>query len=184
MTASSWYTLSGGEDSDFSGYSTYNIGDSVLVVYGKEAKYSTSSNALALVDETKEQMEAMGYTFEADPEKADVGLQLTYMEETDTYVSYMSDPYWWLDYPGYWGAGYWGGWSGWYHPYPVTYSSSTTTFMIDMVDLTADDASRLPVIWSAFAGGYTGYSSRNDLKKIEIAIGQAFGQSSYLRKTE
>lgn len=173
-----------GENADFSGYATYNIGDKVLVVSGRESEYSDSPNATALLNEVKEQMTALGYVYEPDIEKADVGLQVTYMEKTETYVSYMSDPYWWLDYPGYWGAGYWGSWGGWYHPYPVTYSASTTSLMLDMADLTAEEGEdkKLPVIWSAFAGGATGYSMRNDMKRLEMAIGQAFSQSSYLKK--
>lgn len=173
-----------GDNADFSGYTTYHIGDSVLVISGREARYSKTSNALSLVSEVREQMTALGYVYEKDIEKADLGLQVTYMEETENYVAYMSDPYWWLDYPGYWGAGYWGNWGGWYHPYPVTYSTSTTTLMLDMADLTADEGEdkKLPVLWSAFAGGATGYSIRNDMKRLEMAIGQSFAQSPYLKK--
>lgn len=176
------YTVKG-EDVDYSKFATYYIPDEVLVV-GEDGKAepSTTSNALALVGEVKEMMTSRGYTYVEDKEKAELGLQLTYMEETTKYLNYVSDPYWWLDYPGYWG-GYWGNYGGWYHPYPVTYTYSTTSLVLDMVDKTAAEGEdrKLPVIWSAFIGGESGYANR-DMMKLKLGIGQAFEQSAYIEK--
>lgn len=177
------YTVKG-DVSDFSGFTTYYIADEVMVVgENGKAEASTTSNALSLVNEVRKMMESRGYTYEADKTLADLGLQLTYMEETTRYLNYVSDPYWWLDYPGYWGSGYWGNYGGWYHPYPVTYTYSTTSLVLDMVDRTAvqGEDQKLPVIWSAFIGGETGYANR-DVFKLRAGIDQAFVQSSYIEK--
>lgn len=177
------YTVKG-EIEDYSKFTTFHIADEVLVVSGNgKEESSTSSNSLALVNEVKNMMTSRGYTYEADKETADLGLQLTYMEETTRYLNYVSDPYWWLDYPGYWGAGYWGNYGGWYHPYPVTYTYSTTSLVLDMVDRLAEagENKKLPVIWSAFIGGETGYANR-DAQKLKMGINQAFAQSEYIKK--
>lgn len=178
------YTVKGTQG-DFGGYATYYIADEVLVVSDNgKAQPSTSTNALALVGEVKKMMNSRGYTFIADKEQADLGLQLTYMEEAVKYLNYVSDPYWWLDYPGYWGPGYWGDWSGWYHSYPVTYTYSTTSFVVDMVDLTSPEGkdSKIEVVWSAFIGGETGNYINRDMAKLKLGINQAFDQSEYLTK--
>lgn len=177
------YTVKG-ENVDYTDFNTYYIADEVLVV-GEDGKAEASStnNALSLVDEVKKMMTSRGYEYIADKESADLGLQLTYMEETTRYLNYVSDPYWWLDYPGYWRPGYWGNYGGWYHPYPVTYTYSTTSLALDMVDKKAvqEDGQKLHVIWSAFIGGETGYANR-DVVKLRLGIDQAFEQSAYIKK--
>lgn len=110
---------------------------------------------------------------------ADLGIQLTYSYDTEYYVDYV-DPYWWLDYSGYWSP-YWSG--AWYYPYPVTYELSTHSLMADMADLTAtgDDNESHPIIWNCVINGASG-SGMSDLAKFKAAIRQAFAQSEYLKK--
>lgn len=173
------------KDVDFSEYSTFDIADSVLVI-GQTAKpyYSKSKNAQALVDAFKSNMESLGYTYAPSSPSAQLGLQVTYIEHTERYVQYNTDPYWWLDYPGYWPAGYWGNWTGWYYPYPVTYSYTTNALIADMVDLTpvvtADDSKPLTIVWSSYIGGPAGASIYADVQRMKVAIDQAFDQSPYL----
>jgi hypothetical protein len=114
-----------------------------------------------------------------------LGIQLTYVEKTERYVQYYDDPYWWLDYPGYWPAGYWGNWTGWYYPYPVTYTYTTNALVADMVDLTeeAREATPLKIVWSCYIGGPAGYSVQNDVNRMKAAVDQAFVQSPYLART-
>jgi hypothetical protein len=114
------------KDADFSDYTTFDIADSLLVI-GQSAKpeYSQSNNALALIQAFRTNMEKLGYIYTPDNPDADLGIQLTYMIKTERFLQYYNDPYWWLDYPGYWSPGYWGDWYGFYYPRPMVYSYST-----------------------------------------------------------
>lgn len=172
---------------DFTKIERFTLGDSVLVVGGKTPKFSKSPEALALVNRVKDQMKSRGYAFTDDPKNAQAGFMLTLILDRQEHLVYPQDPYWWLDYPGYWGSGYWaswGDWYGWYHPYPLSYSTETTTFMIDLADLTAPEGpgKKLPLIWSAVANGYSGTYFRTDMERLEIAIDQAFKQSPYIKR--
>lgn len=174
------------EDTDFSKYTTFTIADSILVLdsyMGCDTIKNASTDKL--VGEYRKMLEERGYTYvpkEDDvPVSADLAVQLSYVADTDYYTEYVN-PYWWLDYPGYWSSYYWGAWGGgWYYPYPVTYRFTTHSLMADMADLTAPTGENesLPVIWSCFINGSAG-SSRDDLQKFVDAIDQAFAQSEYL----
>lgn len=172
------------KDADFTEFQTFYIADSLLVI-GQSDKpaYSQSANALALIQAFKQNMEASGYTYSStDP---DLGLQLTYMINTQHYVQYYDDPYWWVDYPGYWLPGYWGNWFGYYYPYRVTYTYSTNALVADMVDLNSEqgDGKSLKVVWSAYIGGPAGPSVSYDVNRMKASIDQAFAQSKYLKGT-
>lgn len=171
---------------DFTSYRTFDLADSLLII-GQSSKpvYSQSDNALALIQAVRTNMEKMGYIYTPSNPAADLGIQMTYVIKTERYVQYYNDPYWWLDYPGYWSPGFWGNYTGFYYPYPVTYTYSTNSLMIDMVNLTTpqtgDEA--LEVVWSAYIGGPAGSSVTSDVNRMKDAINQAFTQSSYLAKT-
>lgn len=177
------------EDADFSKYSTFTIADSVLVI-GQTPKpyYSSSKNALTLVQAFKKNMQDCGFVYVSDPSMSDLGIQVTYIEKTERYVHYNTNPYWWLDYPGYWPAGYWGNWTGWYYPYPVTYSYTTNALIADMVDLSPvtvdDESSPLSIVWSSYIGGPAGLSVYADVQRMSVAVNQAFAQSKYLNISE
>lgn len=171
---------------DFTSYRTFDLADSLLII-GQSSKpvYSQSDNALALIQAVRTNMEKMGYIYTPSNPAADLGIQMTYVIKTERYVQYYNDPYWWLDYPGYWSPGFWGNYTGFYYPYPVTYTFSTNSLMIDMVNLTTpqtgDEA--LEVVWSVYIGGPAGSSVTSDVNRMKDAINQAFTQSSYLAKT-
>ena len=170
---------------DFSKVTTFDIADSVLVIGQSEKPYySKSDNALALVQQYRTNMEELGYIYLPSNPDAQVGIQLTYVVKTERFVQYYNDPYWWLDYPGYWPSGYWGNWTGFYYPYPVTYTYSTNALITDMVDLTSarGEGNKLEIVWSCYIGGPAGYSISNDIKRMKISIDQAFDQSPYLAK--
>lgn len=175
-----------GKDVTFSSFVTFDLADSLLVI-GQSAKpeYSQSDNALALIQKVRTNMENLGYIYTPDNPDADLGIQMTYVIKTERYVQHYNDPYWWLDYPGYWSPGYWGNYMGFCYPYPVTYSFSTNTLMIDMVDLTAPKTGNeaLEVVWSAYIGGPAGSSIVTDMNRMKDAIDQAYVQSPYLKKT-
>lgn len=174
------------KDADFSQYTTFDIADSLLVI-GQSAKpeYSQSNNALALIQAFRTNMEKLGYIYTPSNPDAQLGIQLTYMIKTERYVQYYDDPYWWLDYPGYWSPGMWGDWYGFYYPRPMVYSYSTNALLADMVDLTSEQGSgkSLKIIWSSYIGGPAGPSASYDVQRMKNSIDQAFVQSPYLKKT-
>lgn len=174
------------KDADFSQYTTFDIADSLLVI-GQSAKpeYSQSNNALALIQAFRTNMEKLGYIYTPSNPDAQLGIQLTYMIKTERYVQYYDDPYWWLDYPGYWSPGMWGDWYGFYYPRPMVYSYSTNALLADMVDLTSEQGNgkALKIIWSSYIGGPAGPSASYDVQRMKNSIDQAFVQSPYLKKT-
>lgn len=175
-----------GKDVNFAQYQTFDIADSLLVI-GQTDKpmYSQSENALALIQAYRVNMEKRGFIYTPSNPDADLGIQLTYVIKTERYVQYYNDPYWWLDYPGYWPSGYWGNWTGFYYPRPVTYTYTTNAFLADIVNLTTEqDGKPLEVLWTAYIGGPAGSSLQNDVKKMEASVDQAFVQSPYLTRTQ
>jgi hypothetical protein len=174
------------KDADFSQYRTFDIADSLLII-GQSSKpeYSQSNNALAIIQAFRTNMEKMGYIYTPSNSDADLGIQLTYMVKTERFVQYYNDPYWWLDYPGYWSPGYWGDWYGFYYPRPMVYSYSTNALLADIVDLTSPEGAgrSLPIIWSSYIGGPGSGNVYYDVQRMKSAVDQAFVQSPYLAKT-
>ena len=168
----------------FADYQTFDVMDSVLVIGQKDKPYySQSDNALALIQAFRVNMEKLGYIYTPSNPDTQLGIQLTYVERTERFVQYYDDPYWWLDYPGYWPAGYWGNWTGWYYPYPVTYTYTTNALITDMVDLTSENPEgKLEIVWSCYIGGAASYSIRNDVNRMKESINQAFVQSPDLKR--
>ena len=171
---------------NFANFQAFDMADSVLVIgQSEKPQYSASNNALALIQQYRTNMEKLGYIYTPSNPDADLGIQLTYVVKTERYVQYYDDPYWWLDYPGYWPTGYWGNWTGWYYPYPVTYTYTTNALITDMVDLTGEEreGAKLEIVWSNYIGGPAGSSVSNDVDRMKAAIDQAFAQSPYLSRT-
>lgn len=168
---------------DFSRFQTYYLPDSILEPgQGRDATYWKDDYAQMLISEVSLLMDGRGFTRlagEEGKETADLGLQMTYIAQTNQ-VTTGGLYYGWWDY-GYWGP--W--WSSWYYPYAVTYSYDTGTLLLELVDLTkaSDDgtARRLPVVWYANAQGYSFGNSRADAALLLKAIDQAFAQSPYVK---
>ena len=160
------------KDVNFANFQTFDMADSVLVIgQSEKPQYSASNNALALIQQYRTNMEKLGYIYTPSNPDADLGIQLTYVVKTERYVQYYDDPYWWLDYPGYWPTGYWGNWTGWYYPYPVTYTYTTNALITDMVDLTGEEreGAKLEIVWSNYIGGPAGSSVSNDVERMKAA---------------
>ena len=176
-----------GKDVNFTQFQTFDIADSLLVI-GQSDKpmYSQSNNALALIQAFRTNMEKRGFIYTPSDPDADLGIQLTYVIKTERYVQYYNDPYWWLDYPGYWPSGYWGNWTGFYYPRPVTYTYTTNALLTDIVNLTGEEEAGKPleILWTSYIGGPAGASLQGDIKRMEAAIDQAFVQSAYLTRTQ
>lgn len=170
----------------FDGYKTYFLPDSILEAGGYKASYWKDENAKALVDAVAQQMDSRGYTRLTDPEKkdqADVGVQLSYVAQTNHVVSYPS-------YGGWWDYGFWGPWwGGWYYPYPVSYSYDTQTMLIEMVDLTKKDTSEvkkqdIPVVWYVSMSGFMYGNGRVNRQLLLDGVNQAFEQSPYIQSNK
>lgn len=175
-----------GKDVTFTSFRTFDLADSLLVIgQSEKPEYSQSDNALALIQQVRVNLEKLGYIYTPDNPDADLGVQMTFVIKTEKYVKYYNDPYWWLDYPGYWPSGYWGNWTGFYYPYPVTYTYTTNALITDMVNLTGEqeEGAPLEVVWTSYIGGPAGYSVQNDINRLKASVDQAFAQSPYLSKT-
>ena len=176
-----------GKDVTFKDFKTFDLADSLLVI-GQSDKpvYSQSQNALALIQAFRTNMEKIGYIYAPSNPDADLGIQVTFVIKTEKYVQYYDNPYWWLDYPGYWPAGYWGNWTGFYYPRPITYTYTTNALIADMVNLTGeqDTSKPLEIVWNAYIGGPAGATLQGDVKRMSAAVDQAFAQSPYLSKTQ
>ena len=175
-----------GKGVTFTSFRTFDLADSLLVIgQSDKPEYSQSNNALALIQQVRVNMENLGYIYTPDNPDADLGIQMTFVIKTERYVKYYNDPYWWLDYPGYWPSGYWGNWSGFYYPRPVTYTYTTNALLADIVNLTTEeDGKPLEILWTSYIGGAASSSLQNDIKRMEAAVDQAFAQSPYITRTQ
>jgi hypothetical protein len=173
-----------GKDVNFKNYTTFDIADSLLIIGEKDKPvYSQSQSALALIQAYRINMEKAGFIYTPSNPDADLGVQLTYVIKTERFVKYYDDPYWWLDYPGYWPAGYWGSWTGYYYPRPVVYTYTTNALLADIVNLTGeqDTGKPLEVLWTSYIGGPASSSIQQDVQRLTSAVDQAFVQSPYLK---
>ena len=173
-----------GKDVNFNDFRTFDIADSLLIIGEKDTPvYSQSQNALALIQAYRINMEKAGFIYTPSNPDADLGVQLTYVIKTERFVKYYGDPYWWLDYPGYWPSGYWGSWTGYYYPRPVVYTYTTNALLADIVNLTGeqDTGKPLEVLWTSYIGGPASSSLQQDIQRLTSAVDQAFVQSPYLK---
>ena len=173
-----------GKDVNFKNYKTFDIADRLLIIGEKDKPvYSQSQSALALIQAYRINMEKAGFIYTPSNPDADLGVQLTYVIKTERYVKYYDDPYWWLDYPGYWPAGYWGSWTGYYYPRPVVYTYTSNALLADIVNLTGEqeEGKPLEVLWTSYIGGPASSSLQQDVQRLTSAVDQAFAQSPYLK---
>ena len=173
-----------GKDVNFTQYKTFDMTDSLLVIgQGSKPKYVRNDAVKAILLDFRRNMEARGFVYTPDAEAADLGVQLTYVIKTERFVQFYSDPYWWLDYPGYWPSGYWGNWNGYYMPRPVTYTYTTNALLTDIVNLTGEqkEGTPLEILWTSYIGGPAGSTIQGDVARMTEAIDQAFKQSEYLK---
>ena len=173
-----------GKDVNFTQYKTFDMTDSLLVIgQGSKPKYVRNDAVKAILLDFRRNMEARGFVYTPDAEAADLGVQLTYVIKTERFVQFYSDPYWWLDYPGYWPAGYWGSWTGYYYPRPVVYTYTSNALLADIVNLTGEqeEGKPLEVLWTSYIGGPASSSLQQDVQRLTSAVDQAFAQSPYLK---
>ncbi|MBQ8673195.1 MAG: DUF4136 domain-containing protein [Bacteroides sp.] len=168
---------------DFKLFETFYLPDSILVIGDKkDAEYWKDENAQAILNTYVTNMESRGYVRTDNRDEADLGLQVSYVKSTYYFTDY-TYPQWWWDYPGYWGAPYWGNWGGgWYYPYSITYSYSTGSYLAELLNLESPQGERekLSVLWTAYMSGLLSGSSTTNVNLAVEAVDQAFAQSAYL----
>lgn len=175
----------------FSTFKTFYVPDSILLIGNSGSEtYLTSAGAQSVINAYKTNMEQRGFREVSEKDDADLGLQLSYIENTQYVSDWWGGDYPWLGYDDYWGPGYWNplydGW-GWYYPYPITYSFSTGTLMGELVDLmvpgSASATSKIPVVWSSLISGFVYGSGSLNANQTITSVNQAFAQSPYLKTT-
>ena len=175
---------------DFTKVNTYFVPDSVLVIGRNSDKpnYWVNENAEKILNTFRENLDKRGFVEVTDKSQADLGLQVSFVEDTSYFVDYQGgygNP-WWGSYPGYWSPGYWGSYwgGGYYYPYPIMYSYNVGALMGELVNLTApttsDATTKLPVVWNSYMAGLLYNSKFNTAASIQ-SINQAFQQSPYLK---
>jgi hypothetical protein len=162
---------------------TYYIPDQIPVVTdNQDTLFLSNAIAEPIIAAYISGLDSLGYTMATSKESADIGLQISYIRSTYLFTTYSNYPdYWWGGtgyWPWYWGGG-WGG--GCYHPYPITYSLTTNSFITEMVELnsTTGTTAKLPVVWTCYMVAPTGSTTINTAL-VEDAISRAFAQSTYL----
>ena len=166
---------------NFGNLSTYYLPDSILLIGNSEQpEYATGQQAQEILQSWADNMESRGFKRASQRNQASLGLQVSYVENSYHFTAIGWGGWGW-DYPWYWGPDYWGMWGGWYYPYPVTYTYSTNTLVMEMVDLTGDsDGKNIPVLWYANASGAQ-YSGMYNLQLLVNSVEQAFKQSEYIQ---
>lgn len=173
-------------NTDFTKFTTFYVPDSVLIIDNSSTKpkflYGTPASEMIIANYVKG-MEQAGYVRTFDKANADLGMQVSYVEETYRFRYYNNYP-WWYGYPWYWNFGYWGNWGGWYWPYSITYSYSTGSLLGELVDLSEPESAskQLKVVWSSYISGLLNNDGTLNTSEVKLAIEQAFSQSPYLKK--
>ncbi|MBO7266962.1 MAG: DUF4136 domain-containing protein [Bacteroidaceae bacterium] len=173
-------------ETDFAKFTTFYVPDSVLIIDNSSNKpkflYGTPASELIIANYVKG-MEQAGYVRTFDKANADLGMQVSYVEDTYSFRYYNNYP-WWYGYPWYWSFGYWGNWGGWYWPYSIIYSYSTGSVLGELVDLTLPESTskQLRVVWSSYISGLLNNDGTLNTTEVKQAIEQAFSQSPYLKK--
>lgn len=166
---------------DFSKYSTFYISDTIKVLSGKVENWY-DENAQSIISTFASNMKDRGYVqlAKAERESADLGIQLSYIENTYYFTDYYS-PYYWYDW--WWGSYYWWDW-GPIYPYPsyaVTYRYDVGSLLGEIISIDKT-TEKLQQIWSMCVGGTMSGSTRTDVNKAKRGVNQAFNQSEYIRK--
>ncbi|MEG1587443.1 MAG: DUF4136 domain-containing protein [Bacteroidales bacterium] len=175
------------KSADFQSYKTFYVPDSILVINNADkATYLTGTDAQKVINAYVSNMTNRGYSRTLTKADADLGIQVSYVENTNYFLDYAGDD-WWLGYPYYWTPGYWfpDYYGDWYYPYPIVYSYSTGSLLTDMIDLKSvknSTDSKPTVVWNSFISGLLYGNSLNTNKTVN-AINQAFKQSGYIKTT-
>jgi hypothetical protein len=168
------------EDENFSRFMTFAVPDSVAR-NGDDGSEEPGPFDDLMLDLVRENMRALGYQEEPDPEintpELVVLLELLVVDNTVVAPCWPGWG-WWGGWPPYWGPGWCGGWGGWV---PVG-SYTTGTLVMNMVDVDGAemDEETFPIPWNGVINGLVTGSDASLEARIRNNINQAFDQSPYL----
>lgn len=180
------------KSANFGKYATYAIPDSILVLDDKEKPTYFGANdprTTAITQAINSEMRTRGYERVASNAEADLGIQISYVKDTNTIISYAStNPYWWYGYDYYWPGSYWNPyWYGWgpSYAYPISYTYTIGSLIVEIIAL--EDANtttkKIPVIWTAYMAGLQS-SNQFNINRTVTGIYQAFDQSPYIQSSQ
>jgi len=158
---------------NFADYATFSIADSVNVVENERRGFSADNFDLALINGTAQALTGRGYTRVARDQKPDLGVNITFVTQTQTGVTVnpgfgsFYDPFYW----GYGGAG------SFYPSYYSYYQVSESYWYVELLDLknVARNGNKIKTVWNAQIRG--GGLNRDPNRIVEAV----FAQSGYLR---
>lgn len=159
----------------FTGKKNYIITDKIAkftgnLAEGEQPEYLKEPYASQILTQIKQNMTNMGYTLVSSSSTADVALIPTAIEITT--VGYYYD-YWY----GYWG------WYGWYYPYPITYSYTTGSLVMNLLDAKAESPDgKKRIVWTGIVNGLLEGSTTDFMNRMTKSIDQSFTQSPYLKQ--
>jgi hypothetical protein len=136
-----------------------------------------------ILSTVSQQLDLLGYAEEPDPENNTPDILVPVSVTTSEHYGTITDWYPIWGWHPYWP---WGpGWGYWY-PVQQTYTYSTGTIFIHMLDAKNADPGEetVAVIWYTTINGVLGDTSANTARRIETNIQKAFGQSPYLGAKE
>lgn len=176
------------KSANFNGYLTYAIPDSIMVLDDESKPTYFPANdtrTIAINKAINSEMATRGYSLTNNPSEADLGIQVSYVKDTNTIVSYASNnPYWWYGYNYYWPGSYWNPyWWGWgpSYSYPISYTYTVGSLIIEIIALSDANPTtkKIPVIWTAYMAGIL-TSNQMNINRTVAGIYQAFEQSPYI----
>lgn len=177
------------KNADFSSFATFYLPDTIKVLGSKVTNWVGTAfsqddgdpNAEKIITATAVNLEARGYTRIEDPEQrttADIGIQLSYVEDT-YYVTYYNTPYYWYDW--WWGYNWGPAWGYVYPTYSMTYSYQVGSLLGEMIYIDKA-ASKLYPVWSFYVVGSMSGSTYTDITRAVNGVNQAFIQSPYVKR--
>ncbi len=164
----------------FSGYKTYAMPDSVVLVGDMSGQATLNLKYQAQVlNSINSNMSSIGYVKKANKDSVDLIILPTIVISSQPYAvnsGYSISSYWgWYepDWDFDWGWDY--GWD------VGTYTYETGTILIQMIDQKnpGNNSKKLNSIWAAYINGII-YNNENITAAISKDINQAFEQSQYL----
>jgi hypothetical protein len=165
----------------FDSLKTYYIPDDVGYISNTRPNDSllSPSKALQLVNRVKSNMDQRGFV-STSKDSADMAVNMFVIKDLNR-TDVISPGYWW-GYNGYYDPWYWGGYDYYYYPFSYSYTYTTGTLVIELIDLNDVSANnnKLVVVWNAISNGVLSGYPNNDMQQGLDAIDQSFAQSPYL----
>lgn len=174
------YITKATDNTDFSGFSTFSLADSVAVISNNqlEERVRTDYDA-AFINAVAAEMETRGYTRVGHDQNPDLGISISRIYNDFTgIIDYSS---YWGGYGGYWDPYYWGypGYDYYFPPLYGTYTVTEGAVAIDMFDLkNAASNNQISQVWSGLVRGTGTFVAG----RVAAHASALFDQSPYINR--